>query len=257
MNAAKPPRSGARSWKHEAVSAQTRQPVPWAPSTAGGSTTIRIVIADDHAVFRRGLEAVVDAEGDLEIVAEASSASEAVEAVRRHEPDVVLLEVRLGGQSGIDACTAIKMQSPRTRVLTLTASDDPDDLFKALMVGASGYLLKSLPTGQIVDAVRLANNGEVVVPPPMARHLVAELARLSSRSSVEVFPDREPALSERELEVLTWVARGKSNREIAEIATVSENTVKNHVRSIMAKLQVGSRTEAATHAVRQKLISTG
>jgi len=202
------------------------------------------------------MEAVIRSEDGVEIVAEASSAVDAVEAARVHEADVVLLEVRMAGQSGIDACTAIRMQSPGTRVLILTASADETDLFKALMVGASGYLLKSLPVEQIVDAVRLAHAGEVIVPPPMARHLVAEFARLATRLTDDGPPERTRSLTERELEVLTWIARGKSNREIAQLATVSENTVKNHVRSIMSKLHVTSRTEAAMHAVRENLIAS-
>ena len=227
-----------------------------APSYGGEPHTIRIVVADDHELYRRGMEAVIGSSGDLEIVAEASTAADAVEAVRVHQPDVVLLEVRMAGQSGIDACTAVKMQSPRTRVLILTGSEDESDLFRALLVGASGYLLKSLPVEQIVDAVRLAHAGEAIVPPPMARHLVAEFARLTSRSTEDGPAERSRELTDRELEVLTWIARGKSNREIGEIATVSENTVKNHVRSIMSKLQVASRTEAAMHAVRENLIAS-
>ncbi|KGN42814.1 response regulator [Knoellia aerolata] len=211
-------------------------------------------MADDHELYRRGLEAMIGTEPDLEIVAEASTAADAVRAVLTHEPDVVLLEVRLGGQSGIDASTAIKMQAPSTRVLILTASEDATDLFKALLVGASGYLLKSLPAEQIVESVRLAHGGEVMVPPPMARHLVAEYSRLAGRSPSDVEQERTRALTERELEVLTLISHGKPNREIALNLAVSENTIKNHVRNIMGKLQVTSRTEAAMHAVRQNLI---
>lgn len=217
---------------------------------------IRVVVADDHELYRRGIEALVDSEDGLEIVAEASTASDAVGAVLAHKPDVVLLEVRLGGQSGIDACTAIKMGAPQTKVVILTASEDEADLFKALMVGASGYLLKSLPAEQIVDAVRLAHTGEVMVPPPMARHLVAEFARLASRTSDDLVQEKTRTLSEREIEVLTLITRGKPNREIAATLLVSENTVKNHVRNIMGKLRVTSRTEAAMHAVRENLVAS-
>ena len=115
--------------------------------------------------------------------------------------------------------------------------------------------MKSLPVELMVDAVHLAHAGEVMVPPPMARHLVAEFARLASRLDLDASDERRRDLTAREVEVLTWVARGRSNREIAEIATLSENTVKNHVRSIMSKLHVSSRTEAAMHAVRENLIT--
>lgn len=222
----------------------------------GGRDTIRVAIADDHELFRRGMEALIDCEDDLELVAEAGSASDAVAAVLAHRPDVALLDLHLGGQSGIDACTAIKMSSPQTKVLFLTASEEPADLFKALMVGACGYLLKSLPAAQIIDAVRLAHAGEVMVPPPMARHLVAEFARLSSQTTDVAVAHRARTLTDREIEVLTWITRGRSNREIGECMSVSENTIKNHVRNIMGKLQVTSRTEAAMHAVRENLIAS-
>lgn len=192
-------------------------------------------------------------EDDVELVAEASSAAAVVAVVLAHRPDVVLLEMSIGGQSGIDACTAIKMSSPQTKVIFLTASERSEDLVKALMVGACGYLHKSLPAEQIVDAVRLAHRGEVVIPPPMARHLVAEYSRLASRAT-DAVAQRARTLSEREIEVLTWITQGKANREIAVSMAVSENTVKNHVRNIMVKLQVSSRTEAALHAVRENLV---
>ena len=124
----------------------------------------------------------------------------------------------------------------------------------ALRAGASGYLLKSLPAAQIVEAVRLAHAGEALVPPPMARHLVAEFARLASRTNADAVQERTRTLTEREVEVLTWITRGKPNREIASLMTVSENTVKNHVRNILEKLQLHSRMEAVFYAVREKLL---
>lgn len=213
---------------------------------------IRIVIADDHDLYRRGMQAVIGLEPDLEIVAEAGSGAEAVEKVFEYEPDVVLLDVRMPGNSGIEACTAIKEKAPRTKILILTASDEESDLFAAIKAGASGYLLKDLPTEQIAEAVRLVHSGQSMIPPHMASQLIAEFSRLSNEPAKDAAPG--PRLTDRELEVLALVARGKANKEIATMLFISENTVKNHVRNILEKLQLHSRVEAALYAMRRNLI---
>lgn len=216
------------------------------------SDRIRIVIADDHDLYRRGMQAVIGLEPDLEIVAEAGSGAEAVAKVFEHEPDVVLLDVRMPGNSGIEACTAIKEKSPATKILILTASDDEADLFAAIKAGASGYLLKDLPTEEIAQSVRLAHAGQSMVPPHMASQLIAEFSRLSNEPPKEATSG--PRLTGRELEVLALVAKGKANKEIASQLFISENTVKNHVRNILEKLQLHSRVEAALYALRRNLI---
>lgn len=213
---------------------------------------IRIVIADDHDLYRRGMQAVIGLEPDLEIVAEAGSGGEAVEKVFEFEPDVVLLDVRMPGNSGIEACTAIKEKAPRTKILILTASDDEADLFSAIKAGASGYLLKDLPTEEIADSVRLVHSGQSVIPPHMAGQLIAEFSRLSNEPPKDA--QVGPRLTDRELEVLSLVAKGKANKEIATLLFISENTVKNHVRNILEKLQLHSRVEAALYALRRNLI---
>ncbi len=213
---------------------------------------IRIVIVDDHDLYRRGMQAVIGLEPDLEIVAEAASGVEAVEKCFEFEPDVVLLDVRMPGNSGIEACTAIKEKAPRTKILILTASDDEADLFAAIKAGASGYLLKDLPTEQIAESVRMAHSGQSMIPPHMASQLIAEFSRLSNEPPKDEAPG--PRLTERELEVLGLVARGKANKEIASQLFISENTVKNHVRNILEKLQLHSRVEAALYAMRRNLI---
>ncbi|KGN32337.1 chemotaxis protein CheY [Knoellia sinensis KCTC 19936] len=221
-------------------------------SVGDASDRIRIVIADDHDLYRRGMQAVIGLEPDLEIVAEAGSGAEAVEKVFEFDPDVVLLDVRMPGNSGIEACTAIKEKAPRTKILILTASDDESDLFSAIKAGASGYLLKDLPTEQIADSVRLVHSGQSMIPPHMASQLIAEFSRLSNEPPKEA--QSGPRLTDRELEVLALVARGKANKEIASQLFISENTVKNHVRNILEKLQLHSRVEAALYALRRNLI---
>ena len=191
-------------------------------------------------------------EEDFEIVAEAASGVEAVEKSFEFEPDVVLLDVRMPGNTGIEACSAIKEKLPNTKILILTASDDEADLFAAIKAGASGYLLKDLPTEQIAEAVRMAHSGQSMIPPHMASQLIAEFSRLSNEPPKEEAPG--PRLTDRELEVLALVARGKANKEIATQLFISENTVKNHVRNILEKLQLHSRVEAALYAMRRNLI---
>lgn len=210
---------------------------------------IRIVIADDHDLYRRGMQAVIGLEPDLEIVAEAASAGEAVEKCFEFDPDVVLLDVRMPGTSGIEACTAIKVKAPRIKIVILTAYDDEADLFAAIKAGASGYLLKDLPAEQIAASVRMAHSGQSMIPPRMASQLIAEFSRLSNEPTKDEAPG--PRLTDREIGVLALVARGKANKEIATQLSISENTVKNHVRNILGKLQVHSRVEAALYAVGQ------
>jgi two-component system NarL family response regulator len=223
-----------------------------ASSTGEARDRIRIVIADDHDLYRRGMQAVIGLEPDLEIVAEAASGVEAVEKVFEFEPDVVLLDVRMPGNGGIEACTAIKEKAPGTRILILTASNEESDLFAAIKAGASGYLLKDSPTEEIAEAVRLVHSGQSMIPPHMASLLIAEFSRLSNEPAKDAAPG--PRLTDRELEVLALVARGKANKEIATMLFISENTVKNHVRNILEKLQLHSRVEAALYAMRRNLI---
>lgn len=234
------------------MSASPFEPGSLASTNGEAGERIRIVIADDHDLYRRGMQAVIGLEPDLEIVAEAASGVEAVEKVFEFDPDVVLLDVRMPGNSGIEACTAIKEKAPRTKILILTASDDESDLFSAIKAGASGYLLKDLPTEQIAQSVRMAHAGQSMIPPHMASQLIAEFSRMSNEPPKDA--TNGPRLTERELEVLSLVAKGKANKEIATQLFISENTVKNHVRNILEKLQLHSRVEAALYAMRRNLI---
>jgi two-component system NarL family response regulator len=196
---------------------------------------------------------VLSAEPDIEIVGEAGDGSEAITKAEELLPDVVLLDIRMPRRSGIEACTAIKDVAPSTKIVILTISDEESDLFRAVRAGANGYLLKDVPGEEIADGIRAVVGGQSLISPSMASALLTEFAALSrrqeTRSQVPV-----PRLTERELEVLRLVARGLGNREIAAQLFISENTVKNHVRNILEKLQLHSRMEAVVYAVREKIL---
>ena len=217
---------------------------------------IRVLVVDDHALFRRGLEMVLAEEADIEVVGEASDGAEAVEKAGQALPDVVLMDIRMPRSSGIEACRAMKELSPSVKIVMLTISDEEEDLFEAIRAGASGYLLKDIPLDEVAGAVRAVHGGQSLINPSMAGKLLTEFATLNRRDQEEERPQQVPApkLTEREMEVLKLVARGMNNRDIAKELFISENTVKNHVRNILEKLQIHSRMEAVMIAVREKLI---
>jgi two-component system NarL family response regulator len=219
---------------------------------------IRTLIVDDHALFRRGLEIVLVTEPDIEVVGEASDGAEAVQKAAESLPDVVLMDVRMPRRGGIEACRAIKDVTPSARIIILTMSDEEEDLFDAIKAGASGYLLKDIPLDEVAEAVRSVHGGQSLISPSMAGKLLTEFASLARRD-VEEPPQQLPApkLTDREMQVLKLVARGMNNRDIAKELFISDNTVKNHVRNILEKLQIHSRMEAVMVAVREKLIELG
>lgn len=192
---------------------------------------------------------VLGADDSLELE-EVDDGDKAIAAVEATPPDVVLLDVRMPGRSGVEVCGAIKAISPSTGIIMLTASDEESDLYESIKSGASGYLLKDGSTyDQVAEAVRLVAAGQSLISPSMATKLLDEFVQMSKS------PAPTPAtLTQRELQVLRLVARGKSNREIAEDLYISENTVKNHIRNMLEKLQMKSRMEAAMYAVRSNLL---
>jgi len=214
---------------------------------------IRVVIVDDHALFRRGLENVLADEGDLVVVGEASDGVEAVGVVAALAPDVVLMDVRMPRASGIEATRQIRLAQPGTKIVMLTVSDDEEDLYEAVKAGANGYLLKEVSIEEVADAVRAVARGHSLISPSMASKLLQEFNELSRRAE-ERLRASEPRLTERELEVLKLVAKGLSNRDISTELFISENTVKNHVRNILEKLHLHSRMEAVVYAMREKLL---
>jgi DNA-binding NarL/FixJ family response regulator len=225
------------------------------PENPGRPEPIRTMIVDDHALFRRGLEMVLDEEEGIEVVGQASDGSEAVEKAGESLPDVVLMDIRMPRSSGIEACRAMKEVVPSAKIVMLTISDEEEDLFEAIRAGASGYLLKDLPLDEVADTVRAVHGGQSLINPSMAGKLLTEFATLAKRDAEERAQQvPAPRLTEREMQVLKLVARGMNNRDIAKELFISENTDKNHVRNILEKLQIHSRMEAVMVAVREKLI---
>ena len=224
------------------------------PESAGDS--IRVLIADDHAFFRRGLEVVLQSEPGIELVGQASDGQEAVQLAGEFAPDVVLMDIRMPKMTGIEAARKMKEIAPSATIVMLTISDEDEDLFEAIRAGASGYLLKDIPLDELADSVRAVHGGQSLINPSMAGKLIAEFATLARRDSEEEPVKHAPAqkLTDREMEVLRLMARGLNNRDIAKELFISENTVKNHVRNILEKLQIHSRMEAVMIAVREKLI---
>jgi len=202
------------------------------------------VISDDHELFRRGLKMVLEAEDDIEVVAEAADGQEAVARAEELAPDVVLMDVRMPRMGGIEATRLIRQLFPTTRIIVLTVSDEEDDLYGAVKAGANGYLLKEVSIEEVADAVRAVYAGQSLISPALASRLLADFAGRRKGEDVGAVP--APRLSDRELAVLKLVALGHGNDEIAGQLGVSESTVRNHVANILVKLQMRSRTESAT-----------
>jgi DNA-binding NarL/FixJ family response regulator len=220
---------------------------------AGDADIIRVLIADDQALFRRGLCVVLGTEDHIDVVAEAENGEEAVAKVEELAPDVVLMDVRMPRINGIEAARRIRDLSPSTKILMLTVSDEEDDLYEAIKAGANGYLLKEISVEEVAEAIRAVVQGQSLISPSMASKLLSEFNSLAKKAEErQQYP--APTLTSRELEVLKLVAKGMSNREIADGLFISENTVKNHVRNILEKLHLHSRMEAVIYAVRERLL---
>jgi DNA-binding NarL/FixJ family response regulator len=220
---------------------------------SGDEDVIRVLIADDQALFRRGLYVVLGTEDQIDVVAEAENGEEAIAKVEELAPDVVLMDVRMPRVNGIDAARQIRDISPSTKILMLTVSDEEDDLYEAIKAGANGYLLKEISVEEVAEAIRAVVQGQSLISPSMASKLLNEFNSLAKKADErQQFP--APTLTSRELEVLKLVAKGMSNREIADDLFISENTVKNHVRNILEKLHLHSRMEAVIYAVRERLL---
>lgn len=222
---------------------------PLQPAKAG--EPIRVAVVDDQELFRRGLTMLLGVEADIEVVGEAGDGVAATELAATAVPDVVLMDVRMPKRSGIEACASIKDVAPSAKIIMLTVSDEEADLYDAVKNGASGYLLKDSSIDEVAQAIRVVADGQSLISPSMAVKLLDEFKQMT-RSDRQQVPT--PRLTDRELEVLKLVAQGLNNREIAKRLFISENTVKNHVRNILEKLQLHSRMEAVMYAVREKLL---
>ena len=204
------------------------------------SKQFRVLVADDHYVVRMGLIAVINSEPDLEVVAEAANGQQALDLVRLHQPDLVLLDSRMPVKTGIEVAREVRAQFPQTRSLMLTAFDGDADIARALEAGVSGYLLKNSTGEQLIPAIRSVLAGEQWIPPEVKQ-------RLAARKHLE-------PLTPRELEVLHEMAKGFSNKQIGDALNISEHTVKSYLKTILAKLQVADRTEAVMAGLQRGLI---
>jgi len=211
---------------------------------------VRILLVDDQLLFRKGLRALIEDQEDMEVVGEASDGAQALDRVRTARPDVVLMDIHMPVCNGVEATRMIKAERPDIKVIALTVSDEDDDLFEAIKSGAAGYLLKDLRPEELFELIRGVLRGETPISPAVAGKLLSEFRR----------PRRDPTetagwdLTPRELEVLQLVTEGLSNAEIAGRLFIVEGTVKNHLHNILEKLHLENRLQAATYAIRERLV---
>lgn len=210
---------------------------------------ITIMIVDDHAILRRGLISLMEVTHGIKVIGEATNGEEAIHLAKSLKPDVILMDLVMPGIDGIEAIKAIKQNNPESRILVLTSFSDDKKVFPAIKAGAMGYLLKDCSTQELIKAINDINQGQSSLHPTIARKLMSEINQPS-----ELKPTEDP-LSEREVEVLKLVARGFSNKQVAEMLTVSDGTVRIHVSNILNKLHLASRTQATLYALREGLAS--
>jgi two-component system, NarL family, response regulator LiaR len=208
---------------------------------------IRVLIADDHHVVRGGIRALLETEDDIDVIDEAADGVETVLKTRSLNPDVILMDLMMPRKTGIEAIEEIKQEDPDARILVLTSYSDDEKVFAAIKAGALGYLLKETSTKELLQAIHDVYRGESSLHPAIARKLIRELNRPSN------LPPADEPLTEREIEVLIFVARGYSNQDIANALFISERTVRTHVSNILSKLHLANRTQAALYALKEGL----
>lgn len=214
---------------------------------------IRLLLVDDHALFREGLVGLINAQPDLNVIGQAGTVQEAIEMTDNLKPDLILMDFSLPDGTGLDATQAILAKHPHTNIVFLTVHEEDDRLFEAIRSGAKGYLLKNVPVNKLLSFLRGVEKGEAAISRSMTSRLMDEFAKLEPERKAA--PTLPAVLTTRELEVLQQLATGASNREIADQLVISENTVKNHVRSILAKLNLRNRREASNFARQHGLIN--
>lgn len=210
---------------------------------------LRILLVDDHEVVRLGLKALLSRHPQFEVIAEAADATDAVKKVLQYQPDVVIMDVRLPGRNGVDATREIVNQRPDTKVIILTSYAEDDMLFEAIAAGASGYVLKQIGSDELVKALDTIGRGEALLDPALTQKVFERVREASRKAHDEAFA----SLTNQELRILSLISEGKTNREIAEVVYLSEKTVRNYVSSILSKLGLSSRAEAAAYAVRHRI----
>lgn len=201
---------------------------------------IRVMLVDDHPAFRKGMAALIESEPDLQVVAETGDGRDALAVYRQKKPDVVLMDLRLPGMGGVEATLAIRKEFPDARVIVLTTFDTDEDIYRAIQSGAKSYLLKDTPEDELADTIRNVHAGKQILSEKMS-------TRLAERQ-------QRPELSQREMEVLCLLIKGRSNKEIGSALFLCEDTVKAHFKTLFAKLKVQDRTEAAISAIRHGIV---
>jgi DNA-binding NarL/FixJ family response regulator len=207
------------------------------------------LLVDDHEVVRVGLRALLDKHPDFEVIAEAASAREAVERTKANKPDVVVMDIRLKGGSGIEACQEITEKFPDTKVIMLTSYAEDEMLFSAIRAGASGYVLKQIGSDDLINAIEAIGRGEALLDPAVTQRVFQEVRKAAREEEASAFSE----LTQQEMHVLQLVSEGRTNRQIAEMLFLGEGTVRNYVSSILSKLNVRNRAEAAAYAVEHNL----
>jgi two-component system response regulator DevR len=210
---------------------------------------LRILLVDDHEIVRLGLKALLSRYPHFEVVAEARDAQEAIDMLLRHEPDIVVMDIRLPGKNGIEATQDILEIRPQTKVIMLTSHADDDVLFDAISAGASGYVLKQIGSDDLIRALEMVGRGQSMLDPTLTQKVFQRVRESARKAEDEYFA----ALTQQELHILAYITEGLTNREIAERVFLSEKTVRNYVSSILSKLNLSSRAEAAAYAVRHHI----
>lgn len=210
---------------------------------------VRILIVDDHALVRLGLMTLIDDQPGLKVVGEAGTAAEAIRQVDTLHPDIVLMDIRMPGEGGIEATREIRSRFPKTRVIILTSFADDELVLRAIQAGADGYVLKQADNEELLRAIAAVSRGEALVDPATTARMLTQLRTLSRKVAGDAFSD----LSDREMSVLAELTRGKTNAEIAEVLHLSEKTVRNHVSTILEKLNLTNRVELATYAIQNHI----
>lgn len=205
------------------------------------STTIRVLIVDDHAIVRNGLATIINRDPEMTVIAQAEDGQQAINSFREYQPDVTLMDLRMPKMAGVEAIMAICAEFKKARIAVLTTYDGDEDIYRGLQAGAQGYLLKDAKPGELLNAIRAIHNGQKYIPPEVGAKL---LQRMSN-----------PELSERELDVLRLMAQGMGNQEIGTALCIGESTVKSHVNRILSKLGVSDRTQAVITAVKRGIVS--
>jgi len=204
------------------------------------SESIQIMVVDDHHIVRQGLVALIATMPDMKVVAEAADGMQAIELHRRHRPDITLMDLRLPHKNGVEAIAQIRTEFPAARIIVLTTFDGDEDIYRALQAGAKGYLLKGMTADELTQAIRTVHSGKSRIPAVVAERLAERMGG--------------PSLTSRELDVLKRIVGGRSNKEIASDLFISEATVKTHINSILSKLGVSDRTQAATTALQRGIV---